>query len=269
MDLLRRELAPISQQGWSEIDNMARETLVANISGRKFIDIDGPHGIEHSCVTLGRLSIPKAQKTDKVGYGIHQVLPLVEARMNFSLQTWELDNIERGAKDIQLEPLVEACREIATFEEKAIYEGFEPGHIVGLTTIIAGKEIPLSLDMDVIVDAVSEGQTRMLKDGVEGPTDLVVCGALWKFLARSTPGGSLRSLLEKQIKGSVIYSEFVQDALLVAGRGGDLELTIGQDFAVGYHSHTSSEVNLFVTESLTFRVVAPEAVVGFKLKQDK
>lgn len=76
----------------------------------------------------------------------------------------------------------------------------------------------------------------MLKDSFEGPTNLVFSGALWKFLARSTPGGSLRSLLEKQIKGSVIYSEFVQDALLVAGRGGDLELTIGQNFAVGYHS---------------------------------
>jgi uncharacterized linocin/CFP29 family protein len=269
MDLLRRELAPISQQGWSEIDSMARETLVANISGRKFIDIDGPHGIEHSCVTLGRLSIPKTQKKGNVGYGIHQVLPLVEARINFSLQTWELDNIERGAKDIQLDPLVGACRDIATFEEKAIYDGFEPGQIVGLQKTVAGKELSLALDMDAIVDAVSEGQTKMLKDGVEGPTNLVVCDKLWKFLARSTPGGSLRSLLEKQIEGRVIYSGCVQDALLVAGRGGDLELTVGQDFAVGYHSHSSSEVNLFVTESFTFRVVAPEAVIGFKLMQGK
>ena len=80
MDLLRRELAPISPQGWSEIDTMAKETLVANVSGRKFIDVDGPHGIGHSCVTLGRLSVPKTQKSGKVGYGIHQVLPLVEAR---------------------------------------------------------------------------------------------------------------------------------------------------------------------------------------------
>ncbi len=265
MDLLRRELAPISSQGWGEIDSMARETLVANVSGRKFIDLDGPHGIGHSCVTLGRLSIPKTQKSGKVGYGIHQVLPLVEARVTFSLQTWELDNIERGAKDIQLDALVEACREIAMFEEKAIFEGFEPANIVGLQATVKDTELPLALDMDAIVDAVSEGQNRMMKEGVEGAANLVVSAPIWKFLARSTPGGTLRSLIEKQIAGAVIYSEFVKDALLVAGRGGDLELTVGQDFSVGYHSHTASEINLFVTESFTFRVVAPEALVGFKL----
>ena len=266
MDLLRRELAPISVQGWSEIDSMAKETLVANLSGRKFVDIDGPHGIGHACVTLGRLTIPKAQKGEKVGYGLHQVLPLVEARVNFSLETWELDNIERGAKDIQLDALVEACREIAMFEEKAVYGGFKPGEIVGLQDTVKGRELAFSLEMDAIVDAVSEGQTRMLRDGVEGAANLVVSAAIWKFLARTTPGGTLRSIIERQIGGQVIYSEFVKDALLVAGRGGDLELTVGQDLAIGYHSHTATEINLFATESFTFRVVAPEALIGFKLK---
>ena len=265
MDLLRRELAPISPQGWSEIDTMAKETLVANVSGRKFCDVDGPHGIGHSCVTLGRLSVPKSQKTGKVGYGIHQVQPLVEARVNFSLQTWELDNIERGAKDIQLDSLVGACREIAMFEERAIFEGFKPGEINGLQETVKGGQLSLSLDMDAIVDAVSEGQSRMLKEGVEGSANLVVSPAIWKFLARSTPGGTLRSIIESQIEGSVIYSEFAKDALLVANRGGDLELTVGQDFAIGYHSHAANEISLFVTESFTFRVIAPEAIIGFKL----
>lgn len=265
MDILRRELAPISPQGWSAIDTMARETLIANLSGRKFIDIDGPHGIAHACVTLGRLSVPREQEGGKVQFGIHQVQPLVEARLNFSLKTWELDNIGRGAKDIQLNSLVEACREIAMFEEKALFEGFKPGNIIGLHETVKEKNLPLSLDMDAIVDAVAEGQTRMLKDGVEGPANLVVSAPLWKYLARSAPGGTLRSTLESQIGGKVVYSELVKDALLVAARGGDLELTMGQDFAIGYHSHTTSDIDLFVTESFTFRVVAPEALVGFTL----
>jgi len=266
MDILRRELAPISPQGWSEIDAMAKETLIANLSGRKFVDLDGPHGIDHTCINLGRLSMPKKQESEKVGYGIYQVQPLIEARVNFSLETWELDNVERGAKDIRLDALVAACREIAMFEENAIYKGFKPGTITGLLDTAKGNEFSMKLDMDSIVDAVSEGQTRLLEEGVDGPANLVVSPKIWKFLARTTPGGTLRSILETQIGGSVIYAALAQDALLIAGRGGDMELTIGQDLAVGYHNHSTTGVNLFVTESFTFRVVAPEAVVGFKLK---
>lgn len=265
MDILRRELAPISPQGWHEIDAMAKETLIANLSGRKFVDVDGPHGINHSCVNLGRLSVPKKQESGNVGFGIYQVQPLVEARVNFSLETWELDNVQRGAKDIRLDSLVEACRDIALFEEKAIFKGFKPGAIIGLHDTNKGKELSMKLDMDSIVDAVSEAQTKMLTEGVDGPTNLVVSPKLWKFLARTTPGGTLRSIVEVQIGGNVIYSALVQDALLVAGRGGDVELTVGQDLAVGYHSHSTTGVNLFVTESFTFRVVTPEAIIGFKL----
>lgn len=266
MNFLRRELAPISPKGWDEIDTMARDTLVSNVSGRKFIDVDGPHGIDHACVTLGRLAMPKKQDYGKVGYGVHQVQPLVEARADFTLETWELDNVERGARDLELDALVEACREIARFEEKAIFKGFAPGGITGLQDTVKGQELPISLDMDSLMDAVSEGQTRLLKEGVEGPANLVVSAPVWKFLARSTPGGTLRSLIQKQIEGQVIYSELVEDALLVAARGEDLEISVGQDFAVGYHSHSSTEINLFVTESFTFRVIAPEALVGYRLK---
>ena len=93
----------------------------------------------------------------------------------------------------------------------------------------------------------------------------MVSAALWKFLARSAPGGTLRAVVEKQIGGRVVLSDWVKGALLAACRGGDVELTVGQDFAIGYHSHTDSEIRLFLTESFTFRVIAPEALVGFAL----
>jgi uncharacterized linocin/CFP29 family protein len=92
---------------------------------------------------------------------------------------------------------------------------------------------------------------------------LVVSPTLWAFLAHSVPGGTLRSAIENEIGGRVIYAEFLKDALLVSNRGSDLELTVGQDFAVGYHSHTADKINLFITESFTFRVLASEALVGF------
>jgi uncharacterized linocin/CFP29 family protein len=263
MSFLRRELAPISPQGWSEIDAVGKQALAASLSGRKFVDVDGPLGLDHASVPLGRLAVPEKQTGTAVRFGVHQVLPLVETRADFSLSIWELDNIERGAKDLKLDAVIKGSREIAAFEEKALYDGFAPGAIVGLHQAVKGTKIKISLDVDAVVDAVSEAQGQLLKNGVGATANLVVSRLLWKFLAHSVPGGTLRSIIESQIGGHVIYGELVKDALLVANRGGDTQLTVGQDFAIGYHSHTAEEISLFITESFTFRVLAPEALVGF------
>jgi uncharacterized linocin/CFP29 family protein len=266
MNLLRKDFAPISKAAWNEINTLAKETLSANLSARKFSDVEGPFGIDFTCVNLGRLNIPAKQKPGSVTYGVNKILPLVEARVNFALDLWELDNIDRGAKDIQLEALTEAARKMAVFEENAVFNGFKDSGIEGLNQTAGKDKISMTLDKDSIVDAVSEAQGRLRKEGITCGANLVVNPQLWKFLAHVFPGGTLGDIVKQQIKGSIIYSESVDGALMVADREGDLELTVGQDFAVGYHSHDSEKVHLFLTESFTFRVITPEALVGFTVK---
>jgi uncharacterized linocin/CFP29 family protein len=265
MDILRRAMAPIDDSAWAEIDGMAKDALTTHLSARKFVDVAGPFGIDHACVPLGRLKVPTAKKKSAGGvqYGIHQVQPLVEARISFSIDQWELDNIVRGAKDVQLDSLLAAARDIANFEEQAVYKGFEPGSIPGIAASLQGTPIELKLDVHAVIDAVSEGQTKLTAAGVEGGCALVVSPAVWKFMARNTQGGTLRELIARQIGGPVVYSGTVDGALLVSQRGGDLELTLGQDFSIGYKSHDSEAIHLYLTESFTFRVIAPEAIVAF------
>ena len=50
---------------------------------------------------------------------------------------------------------------------------------------------------------------------------------------------------------------------MISSRGGDLELIIGQDLAVGYETHTSEKVKLYFTESFTFRILEPAAVIYY------
>jgi uncharacterized linocin/CFP29 family protein len=45
---------------------------------------------------------------------------LVETRITFELSRWELDNLLRGAKDIELDALEDAAKEIARFEDDVI-----------------------------------------------------------------------------------------------------------------------------------------------------
>lgn len=267
MNMLRKDFAPISPASWEEINALVTETLTSNLAARKFCDVSGPHGMDFAAVPEGRIEVPANQKKDDVRFGVHRVLPLVESRISFSVNIWELDNIDRGAKDADLDSVVEAAQKIAAFEDGAIFNGFKPAGIVGLNqAITADKPVALTLERDALVDGISEGLLRLRKEGIGSGANLVVNPALWKFLAHVVPGGSLATILRKQIGGKIIYSEAVDGALLVADREGDLELSVGQDFAIGYEGHDSQKVDLFITESFTFRVIAPEAVVPFTVK---
>jgi len=97
MNLLRKEFAPLSENAWELINDAAKDTLLANLSARKFCDVKGPYGINYTSVNLGRLNVPNGQKQDDVNIGIFEIMPLVEARKMFVLNIWELDNLERGA----------------------------------------------------------------------------------------------------------------------------------------------------------------------------
>jgi uncharacterized linocin/CFP29 family protein len=51
---------------------------------------------------------------------------------------------------------------------------------------------------------------------------------------------------------------------VLSTRGGDFELVVGRDLSIGYTSHDATKVNLYVLESLTFRVRSAEAAIWLR-----
>ncbi|RQV98124.1 MAG: bacteriocin, partial [Calditrichaeota bacterium] len=76
MDILKKDIMPITDSAWEELVEQAEITLKSTLTARKFVDVDGPKGWEFSAVPLGRLEFPKGEKNKN--YGIRQVMPLVE-----------------------------------------------------------------------------------------------------------------------------------------------------------------------------------------------
>ena len=260
MDLLRRALAPIVDDAWKEIEHETRRVLLANLSGRRVIDVVGPKGWDYPAVNLGRIGDEKAD-ANGVRYGLRRVQPLVEVRIPFSLSIDELDNVARGADDPDLEAAVEAAQKAAHFEEHAIYRGFEPGGIVGLQNSIEHQPLPLGQDPANYPKAVAQAITVLQDAGVEGPYRLVLGPAPFRNLAAVASTYPPHKQITSLTGGPVIYSPVLDGGLLVSIRGGDFELVLGQDFALGYHSHDGTKVNLYLVESLTFRVLGPEAAL--------
>lgn len=263
MDILRKALAPISNEAWKEINETAVDVLSSVLSARKFVDVEGPKGWDYAALPTGRIQVPASQK-GPLKYGIHQVLPMVEARIPFELDIWELDNVARGAEDIDLGAMEDAARNIAQFEEKAIYEGFKPGGIVGLKSSSEHDVIAFPESTEDIMGAISMGLSKLKATSIEGPYSLVLNTEKWQKVNAHLRGYPLRKQLEGLLGGSIIMAPYVKDAYLVSERGGDFKMVIGQDLSIGYESHSSKKVQLYFTESFTFQVVDPATLVVFK-----
>ncbi len=263
MDILRKSMAPISAQAWKEINDTAVEVLTAALSGRKFLDVEGPKGWDFAALSTGRIDVPANQK-GPVKFGTHQVLPLVEARIPFELNIWELDNVARGAEDIDLDALEDAARELAKFEEKAIYDGFKPGNIVGLKNNSGYPAIQFPEAEEDIMGVVAKGISQMKEAAIEGPYSLVLNTEKWQKINSFVRGYPLRKQLDSILGGNIIHAPYVKESFLVTERGGDFRLVVGQDISIGYESHNSKTVQLYFTESFTFQVIDPAAVIVLK-----
>jgi len=259
MNILKRELAPITEEGWAEIDEQAKDVLENHLTARKVVDVSGPEGWDFAAVNEGRLDIKEEDK-EEVRYGLRQVKPLVESRVSFTLNTWELDNAVRGAEDVDLEPLEEALAKAASFEEKAIYYGLEEAGIEGLEKS-SKDSVTLPTDSEEIMESLSRSVTSFIDASIEGPYALVLSEELWRGLNKSGRGYPLKRRIADLVEGPIVYSPAVEDGFLLSTRGGDMELILGQDFSIGYENHDHKTVTLFATESFTFRVLEPGAVL--------
>ncbi len=260
MDILKQSLAPISQQAWEEIKSEAKRVLNAHLSARKFVDVDGPKGWDYAAVPVGRLDIPASQEKGVI-YGIRKVQPLVEPRINFSLSIWELDNLARGAKDIDLDPMEDAAVKLAEFEEKTIYYGLKNASITGLRDCNKEAKLAFPEQIENLLSVVSQGMTTLMQASIGGPYALIVSPEKWQKISSHFKGYPLKLQLEKLLGGPVILSHFIKEAFLAPANAEELSLVLGQDISIGYESHNDKEVRLFFTESFTLQIHDPATII--------
>lgn len=261
MDILKKELAPITDTAWKEITDKTDKVLSNYLTARKFVDIDGPYGFDFSAVSTGRLEVSRKKVNDGVNFGIRSLLPIVEVRKPFELDLWELDNISRGAKDIDLESLEKATMQIAGFEENAIYTGLKEAGIKGLSESNFNESVYFPDEYENIIKFIGAQINILQRNAVEGPYTLVLEEKHWLELINLVDSYPLIKQLTDLLGGQIIVNDHCGKSFLISGRGGDFELTLGQDVSLGYDDHDAQKVKFFLTESFTFRILSPEAIV--------
>lgn len=263
MDLLKRELAPITDQAWQQIDEEAGRVLKLQLAGRKLVDFSGPHGWQLGAVSTGRLKQIEPAQGEQVGRAIREVQPLVELRSPVRLPLLELDFAARGATDLELDEVVAVAERMARAEDRAIFAGLPQAGITGI--IEASPHAPIQIEGPLgWPRAVTHAKEVLRQAGVNGPYALALGPAAHsELLSEGEDGYPLRKRLEESIvDGSLVWAPALDEgAVLLSLRGGDYQLTVGQDFSIGYAWHDREQVELYLTESFTFRVLERKAAV--------
>ena len=262
MNNLHRELAPISDAAWAQIEEETSRTLKRYLAGRRVVDVHGPAGSALSAVGTGHLHAVAAP-----GEGVtsrqRDAKALVELRVQFDLKRQMIDDVERGANDSDWQPAKDAARKLAFAEDRAIFEGYAAAGILGIRQGTSNPQKSLPADVRKYPEAFAQALSQLRLVGVNGPYSVLLSADSYTELAETSDYGyPVLEHVKRLVEGKIIWAPAIDGAFVITTRGGDLDLQIGQDASIGYLSHTDTHVRLYLQETFTFFYLTSESSVA-------
>jgi uncharacterized linocin/CFP29 family protein len=262
MNNLHRELAPISDAAWADIEEETSRTLKRYLAGRRVVDVRGPGGVGLSAVGTGHLRTIAAPGDGILATQLN-VNALVELRVPFELDRQAIDDVERGANDSDWQPAKDAARRIAFAEDGAIFDGYAAAGIIGVRQGTSNPIMTLPADVRGYPEAVAQALSQLRLVGVNGPYSVLLGADAYTALAETSDHGyPVLEHVKRLVKDEIIWAPAIAGAFVLTTRGGDFDLHIGQDVSIGYLGHTDTAVRLYLQETLTFLLLTTEAAVA-------
>ena len=264
MNNLHRELSPISDAAWADIEEETSRTLKRYLAARRVVDVRGPGGVGLSAVGTGHLRTIAAPAGGILARQ-RDVKALVELRVPFELDRQQIDDVERGANDSDWQPAKDAARQIAFAEDGAVFEGYAAAGIGGIRQGTSNPIKTLPNDVRNYPQAIEEALSQLRLVGVNGPYSVVLGADAYTALAETSDHGyPVLEHVKRLIKDEIIWAPAIGGAFVLTTRGGDFDLHIGQDVSIGYSSHSDTVVRLYLQETFTFLLLTTEAAVALQ-----
>ena len=262
MDNLHRELAPISDVAWSQIEEEAARTIKRHLAGRRVVDVHGPNGPKFSAVGTGHTHALD-DAPDGVRSRVREARAVVELRVPFELDREDVDDAERGAQDSDWQPVKDAARQLAFAEDQIVFDGYQAAGIPGLRTGTTNPVLTLPADVRDYPETIAQALSALRVAGVNGPYCVALSADAYTLVSETRDHGyPVLEQLKRLVDGEIVWAPAIDGAFVLTTRGGDFDLHIGQDVSIGYLSHTDTAVSLYLQETLTFVFATGEAVVA-------
>jgi uncharacterized linocin/CFP29 family protein len=261
MNNLHRELAPVSDAAWAQIEAETSRTFKRHLAARRVVDVRPPGGTGLSGVGTGHVRTIPAPG-DGIVARQREVQALVELRVPFELDRPMIDDVERGANDSDWQPAKDAARQVAFAEDGVVFDGYRAAGIGGIRHGTSNPHIGLPTDVREYPTAIAQALSQLRLVGVNGPYSALLGADAYTALAETSDHGyPVLEHVKRLVNDEIIWAPAITGAVVLTTRGGDFDLHIGEDLSIGYLSHTDKTVRLYLEETLTFLLLTSEAAV--------
>jgi uncharacterized linocin/CFP29 family protein len=261
MDYLHRSQAHLPAQLWHQIDAIAIKAARDKLTGRRFLDLEGPFGPGLTSIEVGNDDYCRQPADGEAGAVMGRAISVPMLRRSFLLSIRRVASHLENGQPLDLKPVEDAAEAVADREEDFIYRGQRDRQLAGLLT----QEGRIHIDggdwsgVERALGDVLAAVTRLDDAGYRGPYALALAPSLYNGLFRLYPGTDIVQLEHlRRLCTRGIYKAPIEGGVLVDPRLGSLIL--GQDLRAGYMSQDGVHYHLFLSESMVLRIDEPPAI---------
>ncbi len=264
---LHREDAPFKDDVWEALDAAIVGAAKSQLSARRLLHIDGPHGLGLKAVPNS--DQPAGKPSEDVTLRSSGVTPVAEIQRTFTLPARDIAAFEDTGLPFDLMPAVEATMACARQEDELVFQGSKPLGVDGLLSAKGTQSVQLK-DWKTVGSAaenVIAAATKLDDAGYHGPYTLGLAPALYNLLFRRYPQGNATEMEHVQrivTEGVVKAPAIDKGGVLIASGRQFARILIGQDLAAGFIGPADGEYEFSLSESLALWLAVPGAVCVLK-----
>lgn len=270
MDYLNRNASPFTNDLWSAFDHAAVKAARDMLTGRRFLEIEGPYGVGLNTIEVGHDTFCREPAPNEAGAVMGHAISVPMLRRSFNLSIRRLAGHLEMNQPLDTTPVEEAAEAVALREEEFVYYGQKDFNLHGLLTSPGRNDIAGGdwNDPDTALENVVAAVTRLDESGFRGPHALVAAPEIYNGLFRRYGESDLPQadhIARLCTRG--IYKAPIKGAAVIDPRAG--KIIVGQDMMVGYAGSDGIHAQLFASESIVLKLDSPAAVCTITVAEGK
>ena len=143
MDYLNRQMAPFSEAIWKRIDEAAVRAARDLLTGRRFLEVDGPYGVGLTSVEVGHDDYCRQPSPEEAGAVMGRAISVPMLRKDLRLSIRRVAAYQDMGQPLNLTPVEELANALKQGQKSRALEGEIVAQLKTLANLMLAPRVPI------------------------------------------------------------------------------------------------------------------------------